>query len=241
MAPPGDMSDSFRQGNRFPTTHWTALQDPAQREALKTELYEQYWDPLYYYLRRRGLGREDAEDHVEGFLSDILLEREFISKADRTKGHFRSLLKKALDRHIGMHHRKKKVRIVKSADPSEMDFPEAVPRDPSDALDYAWATRILDRALVDLETECRRDGLETHWHLFRERKLLSLFENTPAASMPELCSRYGIASAKQASGMIPAVCRRLAKILRRYLVRPDAGDEVFQEALVDFMAIFERG
>jgi DNA-directed RNA polymerase specialized sigma24 family protein len=217
-------------GYRFPTTQWTNIEDTGMREILKAEIYERYMPPLYHYSRRKGYSHENAEDFVQGFLTEILLGREFLSKADRTKGKFRSLLLKSFDRYVCTIHRKKRLPIGSSNDISEFDLPETIPQDPVSAFDYAWATSILDRVQVDLEHECQRDGLDVHWAIFKEKVLDPLMENTPVPSLTKLCREHAVATTAQASSMIVTVKRRFRKILERYL----PGDDMFR----DFIGIF---
>ena len=80
----------------FPLTRWILLR-PAEgrssedvREQLD-ELFTIYWTPLYAFLRRRGLTREDAEDTTQEFLTD-LMRRDFLSDLDPAKGKFRHFL-----------------------------------------------------------------------------------------------------------------------------------------------------
>ncbi|MFC1792965.1 RNA polymerase sigma factor [Planctomycetota bacterium] len=225
---------------RFPTTQWTAIEDIRQRETLKEELYAQYWNPLYHFCRRNGISSEDAQDFVQGFLTEILLGREFISKADRTRGRFRSLLLISFKNYIGMIRRKNRIPLSSNNDISECDVPETVPQDPVAAFDYTWAISILDRALVDLETECKRDGLEVHWAIFKEKVLDPILNNTPVPSLKELCKKYSVAKNGQASSMIVTVKRRFGKILNRYLAETGDPEGIPEEALNDFINIFSH-
>ena len=50
-----------------------------------------YWYPLYAYARRRGFGPEDAEDLTQEFFHQLLAS-DWIARADRSKGRFRTFL-----------------------------------------------------------------------------------------------------------------------------------------------------
>src|SRR5579862_3141306 len=83
----------------FPATRWTLIQssrenDAARREALDV-LLSTYWKPLYFYVRRKGTSVEAAKDAVQGFFAH-LLEQDFLSRPDPTKGKFRSYLRTAI-------------------------------------------------------------------------------------------------------------------------------------------------
>src|SRR6266478_3272795 len=58
--------------SRFPTTRWTlvvAAGDPQRKEARSAlaDLCENYWYPLYAYLRRRGYAADEAQDLTQEF------------------------------------------------------------------------------------------------------------------------------------------------------------------------------
>ena len=62
----------------------------ARRIAL-TELCQTYWTPLYTFVRSRGYSLHDAQDLTQSFFVH-LIEAEIYTRADRTKGRFRSFL-----------------------------------------------------------------------------------------------------------------------------------------------------
>jgi len=230
----------FGRDAAFPPTRWTALVDAGLREAVKAELYQQYWDPLYYWARRKPLTHEDAKDFTQGFLTEILLGREFLSKADRTRGRFRSLLVKAFQNYIGNQRRKKHAVTGVEGDISEYQIPEEVPSDPAAAFDYVWASKMLDAVLNDLESECRRDGLQSHWGVFQERVVKPLLGGQPALGLEEICRKYAVGSEAQASNMVVTVKRRFRRILERSLTGQGGSPHDTEEALGDFLSIFSQ-
>jgi hypothetical protein len=89
----------YQSAAGFPTTHWSRVlraADPTDREGRDAleRLCSDYWYPLYAFARRQGLDREDAGDLVQGFLAD-LIERRDLTKADPSRGRFRSFLRTA--------------------------------------------------------------------------------------------------------------------------------------------------
>src|SRR5258708_23712232 len=83
-------------GSPFRTTHWSVVLgarkgDAAQAGAALETLCLTYWYPIYAFLRRRGLGIEDAQDLTQEFFAR-LLKRDFLRNVGREKGRFRSFL-----------------------------------------------------------------------------------------------------------------------------------------------------
>jgi hypothetical protein len=62
----------------FANTHWSVVleaegESPAGKEALE-KLCRIYWRPIYGFVRRQGVGPEEAKDLTQGFFA-LLLER----------------------------------------------------------------------------------------------------------------------------------------------------------------------
>jgi RNA polymerase sigma-70 factor (ECF subfamily) len=87
----------------FPVTRWSLVSgargtaDPARRRAALEELCQLYWQPIYGFLRRRGLPQEEAQDATQGFFLS-LLEEDLFAKAAAESGRMRSFLLGALQR-----------------------------------------------------------------------------------------------------------------------------------------------
>jgi hypothetical protein len=82
--------------SQFPTTRWTlvvAAGDPHRKDARSAlvSLCENYWYPLYAYLRRRGYSPDQAQDLTQEFFVRVL-EGRYLDRADPEKGRFRSFI-----------------------------------------------------------------------------------------------------------------------------------------------------
>jgi hypothetical protein len=221
----------------FRTTPWTVIEPvrggpSSQASLLIGELLRVYWKPVYCYLRHRGYDNEEAKDLTQDFFQEVVLGRELIQQADRTKGRFRTLLLRALDRFLTSVHRKKTARkrippqhLVPLEETDLAALPlEARPLSNDDVFNYAWVSDLLDRLLREVEAECRRQGMAVHWDLFRERVLRPLMEDRTPPALAELCAAHHIDEPTRASNMIFAVKRRFQSALRRHLRRSVARD-----------------
>jgi len=225
----------------FPVTSWTLILSAGEQKKVKEMLYGLYWRPLYRLLRQRKFSNEDAKEYTQDFLTQILLGTEFFSKVDRSRNkRFRSFLIKVFLNYVYGKLRKKRERQL---DEEVIDVDEIGTRDMNGAarvFDHEWGVAILDRVLGDLETQCVRDGLQLHWSVFRERVLNPARDDVPPPSISEVCQKYGIPSASQASNMIVAVKRRFRKTLIRCLGSCTNSSEGWQEQLDDFIDIFSQ-
>jgi len=156
----------------FVTTHWSVVvatgcnETSESRNALE-QLCRVYWYPLYAHVRRRGHTPEDAQDLTQEFFAR-LLERQWLARADRACGRFRTFLLVALDRFLA--NAWDKARAQKRGGgaltlPLQLDTAEtryglepADPRTPEQAFERRWAIALLDEVLRRLEAEQQTEG-----------------------------------------------------------------------------------
>lgn len=147
----------------FPTTRWTLILDSrqggeAERAALE-QICTTYWKPVYFFLRRKGLSPEAAEDAAQGFFLQ-LLERAFLPRLDPARGRFRSYLLRSLEHYlVNLHERATAQKrggeyLLVSLDVAvaERELP-AAPGSAADAFDKEWALVLMERALDRLRRE----------------------------------------------------------------------------------------
>jgi len=147
----------------FATTRWTLLEAaanpsaPQSRVALE-ELCRMYWQPLYAYVRRRGHGREDAEDLTQSFFADFL-ERRSLEGLEARKGKFRAFLLAALQHFLANAYDKQR-RLKRGGDMAmvslDWDIVESqlqMDSNPERAFDREWAIALLENVLERLRQE----------------------------------------------------------------------------------------
>src|SRR5580692_11110278 len=90
----------MEQPAHFPTTAWTQVLSAGRHADTQgvgalASLCERYWRPIYAYVRRSGYSSDDAQDLTQEFFARVL-EKNYIERADRSKGRFRSFLLSSL-------------------------------------------------------------------------------------------------------------------------------------------------
>jgi len=220
----------------FPPTQWTRILSGQERETFLAELYQAYWKPIYCYLRAMGFGNEQAKDLVQGFFSDKVLGEELVQRADPERGRFRSFLLRAVHNYAISLQRTQKPH--QSLDETrEFSSPQA---DPETAFDRAWADRLLQEVLKELELECSTRGKLAHWCLFQDW-LLNPDGDDGKERISALCRRHGIPDAPTAYHMVENLKRRFRAILREHLI-PQAGTaEEVEDEIRRFIEVFSRG
>ena len=74
----------------------SAAGDDDQRRIALESLYRAYSTPVYAFIRRRGYGRQDAQDLTQDFFLH-LVDRNVFSRADPNRGKFRKFLLGSLE------------------------------------------------------------------------------------------------------------------------------------------------
>jgi len=155
----------------FTTTHWSIVleaqgETPAAQRALEI-LCRTYWRPLYGFVRRQGLGREEAQDLVQEFFAR-LLEHRNLDMVRREKGRLRSYLLVSLKRFLAAEqHRASGVKRYESGPHIPLD--ELLASDVADfeltetwsadrLYERHWALAVLEEVLGRLESEYRAAG-----------------------------------------------------------------------------------
>lgn len=224
----------------FPTTRWTlilsAREGPESGRAALEVLLATYWKPVYFYLRRKGLSVEAAEDAVQGFFLH-LMERDVLPRLDPARGRFRSYLLTSLDHWLvnQYHHaaavkRGGRVKVVPlDTLVGERDLP-AAPDDPGRAFDREWATGVVERALARLRADYEQGKRKGPADVF-----LSFFRPQESPSYAEAAAACGLTTAQ-----FKAALHR-ARDRFRELVREEVGATVGadDEVEVEMRALFE--
>lgn len=238
---------------RFPSTHWTVIQEagPGDNDHSRRvigDLLRDYWKPVYCYLRHRGHSNEEAKDLTQGFFQDVVLSRDLIQRADRTRGRFRTLLLTALNNYLANVHRRQTAqkriprhKLVALDQAKTGELPEVVQTiTPDESFHYAWVSELLDRMLEEVEADCQAHDMSIHWNLFHDRVLRPTLEDRTPPPLAELCARYGIDEATRASNMIFAVKRRLQAALKRYIRQSVACDEEISDEILELKQFLTR-
>ena len=99
------MSKNPRRG--FPTTHWSLVGragyqgDEELHRAALNDLLKRYLPALQAHLiYGKRIDVNEADDLVQGFVTNKVLERDLIQRAEPERGRFRSLLATALDNYV---------------------------------------------------------------------------------------------------------------------------------------------
>jgi DNA-directed RNA polymerase specialized sigma24 family protein len=247
-----DQTDIGGVRDAFFTTHWSLIEGVKKHQdrdqVLIGLLIERYWKPVYCYLRRKGYQNEQAKDLTQSFFHEVVLNRRLVERADSAKGRFRSFLLHALGQFLISQKRKEgtRLRIPKEKlvpldviEPPEL--PQAVLEGtPEDCFIHSWKSTLLDQALSEVQSECRAQGIETHWNVFRDRVVQPIIEGNKPPSYQTMCNLYGIESESKLSNMIVTVKRRFKAALKRQLRATVLSEDDVTPELHEMLSLFRE-
>jgi DNA-directed RNA polymerase specialized sigma24 family protein len=233
----------------FPVTPWTlvgqagAVGKEARRQALG-RLIQQYMPALRAHLvfRKRVRG-SDADDLLQNFVADKVVEQQLVSLADRQRGKFRTFLLTALDRYATSQHRKEtaRKRSPEKGSPTDIDAvtEPAAPSAPAAAFETEWARQVLDQAITAMQNECAQSGRPELWALF-DGRVLCVARGEEPASFDELARHTSKLSPVQISNLLVTAKRMFARQLRQ-VIGQYALESQIEEELADLRSIVSKG
>jgi len=167
LEPMPTTSHKIRGG--FVTTDWSLvgrLRGPDAASALAA-LCEQYWFPLYAYVRRRLGNEEDARDSTQAFFAWVL-EKNLLRHAAADRGRLRSFLLTMLQNFLNNEYQANRRQIRGGgASTLSLDFQmgesqfAGLPTDDLTAerlYERTWALHVLDRVMCQLHQEAEAAG-----------------------------------------------------------------------------------
>ena len=237
-------SDDFQRGY-FPTTHWSQVAMAglssleSRRRALGT-LLTRYLPALKAHLIFRLRTPSDrADDLLQSFITDKVLERNLIARADQRLGKFRTFLSTALDRFVIDQVRRSRAKKRQGDAPpvglEDVEEPSITDRT-SVELDTAWAREVLAEALHEMECACGVGRPEV-WGVFCSRVLDPITKGTPAASYEEIVARFGFESPVEASNVLVTAKRMFSRHLRAVVGEYAKTVEEIEEEIVHLRSI----
>jgi RNA polymerase sigma-70 factor (ECF subfamily) len=204
-------------------------QQKETRSAL-VSLCENYWYPLYAYLRRRGYPADQAQDLTQDFFIRVL-EGRYLDRADPEKGRFRSFILTSLKFFVADEADRQRAQKRGGGAVLPLEFSSGEERyqcepahddTPERIFERRWALAVLDRVVEQLRNEFALNGRPDHFE--RLKVFLLGRSDAPYAALAE--------EMKTSEGALKVAIHRLRKRYRE-LLRREIADTVADPADVE--------
>jgi len=209
---------------RFPSTQWSLvgraghITGTRRREALGT-LLRRYMPALRAHLvLAKRISPDHADDLVQGFVTDKMIEQNLLGQAEEARGHFRSFLLVALNRYVISQFRHESARKRSPSGPlldiADQHDVSAASAEPSWQFTLVWAREVVEQARRRMEAHCKQVDRPDLWLVFTERILGPTVDNSARPPHERIAVDLKLESSKAASNLLITAKRLFARVLR---------------------------
>lgn len=240
-----------KTGDRFIATRWSLValaadpQRPEHQQAM-ADLLRRYLPALKsHVIHRFHVAPDRADDLLQSFIAQRMLERELLAKADRSRGKFRTFLCTALDHFVSNELRYERAERRGGGHVSSLDDGRVLePMDdspaPGEGFDVQWARQVVDQAIELMRSECEKSHRSDVWEIFDCRVLRPALQDTAAPPYDQLVERFGLESPTQASNLLVTAKRMFARMLREVVAEYSADSKEVDGEIADLRSILSR-
>ena len=231
MASPGEltkvydaMAESREPFQSFPATQWSLVEraqqgDDAGRRIALSSLLQRYWPALRAHLvLGKRLSTDRADDLLQGFVADKIIEQNLLDHAEKARGKFRTFILSTLNHYVISQHRMdtaaKRAPVEGISDLGDGAALLEGGHDPAEQFNVAWARDLISEALRRMEAECRQFQRPDLWTVFEGRVLGPAFEGREALDYTMLVVQLELKAPLEACRLLAAAKRMFARSLR---------------------------
>ena len=216
--------------------------DSAVRRETLERLLIRYAPPLCQYLiMHKRVTEQGAEDLLQGFICERILERDLLSRASQARGRFRYFLMKSLDNWVisRRRHDQSAMRAPQSIVSLSTIEESSHPVQPQAELifDIAWARQVLGLAFQRLRRHYEMIGRQDIWRLFRLRVIEPALSDAPPPSYAQLVNQLKLESESVASNTIISARRRFLSVLREIIHEYAQDESSIEEEISDLKGV----
>lgn len=238
----------------FPATQWSLVSRAGhhdadlRRQALSVLLHRYLPALRMYLLVGRRLRRDDAEDLLQGFVADKIIEQNLLAGAEAERGKFRTFLLATLNRYAISRHRAD--TAAKRSPPAGLhELNETAERvaddaatDPSQQFAFAWARETITEALKRMRAECDRSRRPDLWRVFEARVVLPAMDGAHPVPYQQLVTEMGLETPLQTCSLLTTAKRMFERNLRAVAAEYSGDDEAAVDREIDELrVILSRG
>jgi DNA-directed RNA polymerase specialized sigma24 family protein len=211
-----------------------AIGSGSRSEPALAALCQQYWRPVYAFIRRNGYPSDQAQDLTQAFFA-VLLEKNYLRDAKQERGRFRSFLLTAV-KHFLSNQKARELALKRgggrphiSINPAEAESwcaPEVVDGEtPEHLFERRWALSLLEQVMAKLRAEFEKPDKAGQFDL------LSPFLNGDAQVGYETAAAQVQMSAGSLRTAVHRMRRRYRTLLREEIAETVAEPEEIDEEI----------
>lgn len=237
-------SQSETPAANFPQTQWSLIDRAAklsdaedQPRALAIVL-NRYLPAMRAHLSKAyGMRAENADDVLQGFIADKVIEQNLLEHARQEKGKFRSFLLVTLNHYVVSEHRRR-VKPAGTALAMLGERAEQVPgKEEPEVFTLAWARELLTESLRRMKRECNESKRSDVWRIFEARIVQPIFEGERPISYQQLVDELKLPAPLVACNLLMTAKRMFIRNLRAVTSEYADSERDIDEELADLRRI----
>jgi DNA-directed RNA polymerase specialized sigma24 family protein len=208
----------------FPATQWSLVErarqpDEAERHKALATLLQRYLPALRAHLVfEKQIAPDRADDLLQGFVADKIIEQRLLDHAQEGRGKFRSFLLATLNHYVISQHRMDTAakRSPTAGIETLGDASDRVPGgdDPSDQFNVVWAQELIAEAIRRMKEECEQSERNDVWTIFDGRVLRPAFDTVPPVDYEKLVEQLRLKAPLDACRLLTTAKRMFERNLR---------------------------
>lgn len=200
---------------------------------------------IKHLVFRLHVSPDRAEDFVQTFLLEKLLDENVLRHASSQKGRFRSFILKVFSNFVIGQLREQQAhkRRPSSPDAERLDDLPELPSGEiplSDSLDMLWARQVLARTIDRIKDECRSKDRQILWQVLEVRILGPIFDNCPVMPYDELVAQFGLRSPSEASNLLITAKRMFVRVLGEIVRETVSNDQEVEPEIQELYRILSK-
>jgi hypothetical protein len=235
---------------RFPSTQWSLVgragrtSNEHRRDALGVLLHR-YMPALRAHLvLAKRMSADHAEDLLQGFVADKIIEKNLLAQAEQARGRFRSFLLAALNHYVISQFRHESAAKRSPSSPlldiAEQHNVSAASAEPSLAFTLVWAREVVQEARRRMEAHCDQMHRADLWFIFSQRVLRPASDNDSASGREDVAGTLQQLSPKERSNLLTTAKRVFERILRSVVGEYAADEREIDDEIDDLMQILAQ-
>ena len=248
-----DEQHNSARGHAFPATQWSLVDRARQsdvdlRRAALAVLLCRYMPALRAYLvLTRRMPQEQADDLLQDFVADKIIERNLLASAEPERGRFRSFLLATLNHYAISAHRSAAAAkrapaegVAPLGDAAD-DHPAGAGADPAEQFNYAWARETIAEALRRMRLECDASGRADLWTVFAGRVVRPAMDGAEPLAYDAIVAELRLATPLQACSLLTTAKRMFLRNLRAVAAEYTADEAGAESEILELREILSRG
>ena len=231
-------------------TDWSMVLDSAQtdsptRQESLDRLVRRYWGAMLARARASGLSEHDAHDAIQGFVADVILERNMLAAADPDRGRFRGLLSRSLANYLRDRNRRRSAAKRSPVDGRvdsllDGDAPAAGGSGgPEAAFTRHWVATVIRNAIQRVRTDFEAGDRSIEWRILEARLITPMIDGSRPVPYAALVTALSLKDVPRAASLLVTGKRALGRAILDEISQTVSDPDDVSEEIKDLLRMLE--